>query len=69
MPYTKVLIHYSVSYSSIDKVRAYILIQSEWTPMEEEHHKKKTFSEEYQEFLTAHQFETVLAKANTNSVK
>ena len=62
MLYTKVLIHYSVSYSSIDKVRAYILIQ-------EEHHKKKIFSEEYQEFLTAHQFDTILAKANANSVK
>ncbi|MDQ6756655.1 MAG: transposase [Bacteroidota bacterium] len=40
----------SVSYSAIDKVRTYILKQ-------EEHHKKKTFTEEYQEFLHAHNFE------------
>ncbi|MDQ6842906.1 MAG: hypothetical protein M3Z92_00940, partial [Bacteroidota bacterium] len=46
----------SVSYSAIDKVRAYILNQ-------EEHHKKKTFAEEYDEFLKAHNFD-VLAKAN-----
>ena len=52
----------SVSYSAIDKVRAYILNQ-------EEHHKKKTFAEEYEEFLIAHHFETNLAKANTNSIK
>ena len=52
----------SVSYSAIDKVRAYILNQ-------EEHHKKKTFSEEYQEFLTAHHFEAVLAKAKSSSLK
>jgi len=39
----------SVSYSAIDKVRAYILTQ-------EEHHKKKTFAEEYEEFLIAHHF-------------
>ena len=48
----------SVSYSAIDKVRSYILNQ-------EEHHKKKTFTEEYEEFLSAHRFEKVLAKANT----
>ncbi len=47
----------SVSYSAVDKVRAYILNQ-------ETHHKKKTFAEEYQEFLNAHHFERVLAKAN-----
>ena len=47
----------SVSYSSIDKVRAYILNQ-------EEHHKKKTFLEEYKDFITAHNFETISAKAN-----
>ncbi|MDQ6845025.1 MAG: transposase [Bacteroidota bacterium] len=40
----------SVSYSAIDKVRAYILNQ-------EEHHKKKTFAEEYDEFLKAHNFD------------
>ena len=48
----------SVSYSAVDKVRAYILNQ-------EEHHKKKTFSEEYEEFLSAHKFEIGLAKANS----
>ena len=48
----------SVSYSAIDKVRSYILNQ-------EQHHKKKTFTEEYEEFLNAHHFEKVLAKANT----
>ena len=48
----------SVSYSAIDKVRSYILNQ-------EEHHKRKTFTEEYEEFLNAHHFERVLAKANT----
>ncbi len=47
----------SVSYSAVDKVRAYISNQ-------ETHHKKKTFAEEYQEFLNAHHFERVLAKAN-----
>ncbi len=51
----------SVSYSAIEKVRSYILNQ-------EEHHKKKTFKEEYEEFLIAHHFETVLAKANTNII-
>ena len=48
----------SVSYSAIDKVRAYILNQ-------EAHHKKKTFAEEYEEFLKAHEFGRILAKANT----
>lgn len=47
----------SVSYSAIDKVRAYILNQ-------EAHHRKKTFAEEYEEFLNAHRFEDGLAKAN-----
>jgi putative transposase len=37
---------------SIDKVRRYILNQ-------EQHHKKKTFGEEYQEFLTANDFEII----------
>ena len=48
----------SVSCSAIDKVRSYILNQ-------DEHHKKETFTEEYEEFLNAHHFERVLAKANT----
>ena len=48
----------SVGYSAIDKVRSYILNQ-------DEHHKKETFTEEYEEFLNAHHFERVLAKANT----
>ena len=39
----------SVSYSAIDKVRAYISNQ-------ETHHKKKTFAEEYEELLNAHHF-------------
>lgn len=39
----------SVSYSAIDKVRAYILNQ-------ETHYKKKTFAEEYEEFLEMHNF-------------
>jgi putative transposase len=39
----------SVSESAIEKVRAYIGNQ-------EEHHKKKTFDQEYKEFLTAHGF-------------
>lgn len=43
----------SVSYSAVDKVRAYISHQ-------EIHHKKKTFAEEYEEFLHAHNFERVL---------
>jgi putative transposase len=37
----------SVSESALDKVRAYIQNQ-------EEHHKKKTFMEEYQEFMDAY---------------
>lgn len=40
----------SVNYDAIDKVRAYILNQ-------EEHHRKKTFSEEYIDFKTAYNFE------------
>ncbi len=48
----------SVSYSAIDKVRAYISDQ-------ETHHKKKTFNEEYEEFINAHHFERILAEANT----
>ncbi|OFX41771.1 MAG: transposase [Bacteroidetes bacterium GWA2_32_17] len=39
----------SVSESAIDKVRQYILNQ-------EEHHKKKTFTQEYNEFLKLHGF-------------
>ena len=39
----------SVSESAIDKVRQYILNQ-------EEHHKKKTFNQEYNEFLKLHGF-------------
>ena len=49
----------SVSDSAVEKVRAYILNQ-------EEHHKKKTFSDEYSEFLKANGFE-VTAEANTNT--
>ncbi len=49
----------SVSYAAIDKVRSYIRNQ-------EEHHKMKTFSEEYEEFLKAHNLESVLAKAGNN---
>ena len=47
----------SISYSAIDKVRAYILNQ-------EEHHKKKSFAEEYEKFLSDHHLENILAKAN-----
>ncbi len=36
----------SVSHSALDKVRAYILNQ-------EEHHKRKSFKDEYDEFLKA----------------
>jgi REP element-mobilizing transposase RayT len=43
----------SVSYSAVDRVRAYIRNQ-------EEHHRKKTFAEEYTEFLKAHEFATDL---------
>lgn len=52
----------SVSYSSLGKVRAYIANQ-------EEHHKKKTFSEEYQEFLNVHHLENILAEANETPLK
>lgn len=40
----------SVSQSAIEKVKQYIANQ-------EEHHKQKTFTEEYDEFLMAHGFE------------
>ncbi|MCW3127602.1 MAG: hypothetical protein JWO03_3260 [Bacteroidetes bacterium] len=40
----------SVSESGIDKVRKYIINQ-------EEHHRKKTFAEEYDDFLKVHGFE------------
>jgi putative transposase len=50
----------SVSNSAIDNVREYILNQ-------EEHHKKKTFTEEYNEFLIANNFENILAKAKTST--
>lgn len=52
----------SVSYSASDKVKTYILNQ-------EEHHRKKTFSEEYEAFLEAINLETVSAKANDNPIK
>ena len=52
----------SVSYSAIDKVREYILNQ-------EEHHKKKTFNEEYEEFLNTHYFSAISAKASNNIMK
>lgn len=42
----------SVSESGIDKVRDYIKNQ-------EKHHKKKTFQEEYNEFITKHGFDKV----------
>ncbi len=51
----------SVSYSAIDKVSAYILNQ-------ETHHKMKTFTEEYEDFLNAHHFvppDGGMAKAET----
>lgn len=47
----------SVGYNSIDPVRAYIKNQ-------DEHHKKKTFSSEYEGFLTENGMQNVLAKAN-----
>ncbi len=50
----------SVSHSAINKVRTYIQNQ-------EEHHKKKTFTQEYDEFIAAHQLETDLAKANSSA--
>ena len=40
----------SVSESGVDKVRQYILNQ-------EEHHKKQTFTQEYESFLKLHGFE------------
>ena len=40
----------SVNFSAIDKVRAYIANQ-------ETHHQKKTFAEEYEEFIEAHHFQ------------
>ena len=49
----------SVSDSVFEKVKAYILNQ-------DEHHRKKTFSEECSEFLKLSGFE-VMAKANTNT--
>ncbi len=48
----------SVSESGINNVRAYIAKQ-------QEHHQKKTFIQEYDEFLNIHGFERInLAKAN-----
>ena len=44
----------SVSYSAIDKVKAYILNQ-------EEHHRKKTFQEEYNEFMRKYGFERFIS--------
>ena len=44
---------FSVSGSVIDKVRVYIAGQ-------EEHHKKKTFADEYEDFLKNHKLETIL---------
>ena len=51
----------SINYSAIDKIRAYISNQ-------EEHHKKITFSMEYEEFLKENDLHTILAKANSESV-
>ncbi|MEJ7830505.1 MAG: IS200/IS605 family transposase, partial [Segetibacter sp.] len=51
----------SVSYSAVDKLRAYISNQ-------ETHHKKKTFAEEYEEFLNAHHFEGFRLKPISNSI-
>ena len=48
----------SVSYSAVNKVKLYISNQ-------ETHHQKKTFAKEYEDFLSAHHFEGVLAKADT----
>ncbi|MBI1779897.1 MAG: IS200/IS605 family transposase [Sphingobacteriales bacterium] len=47
----------SVSESGVDKVREYIKNQ-------EEHHKKKTFEEEYNEFMEKYGFEVLRAKAH-----
>ena len=50
MSYVKVWIHaVSVSESMVDKVRDYIKNQ-------EEHHKKGTFAEEYEEFMRKFNF-------------
>ena len=50
MSYVKVWIHaVSVSESMVDKVRNYIKNQ-------EEHHKKGTFMEEYEEFMRKFNF-------------
>ncbi|MBI2730469.1 MAG: IS200/IS605 family transposase [Sphingobacteriales bacterium] len=46
----------SVSESGVDKVREYIKNQ-------EEHHRKKTFEEEYNEFMEKYGFEILRAKA------
>ncbi len=43
------ILHYLLVKSAIDKVRQYIINQ-------EEHHKKKTFTDEYEEFLNVHGF-------------
>ena len=52
----------SVSESAIPKVRQYIANQ-------EEHHKKKTFAEEYEAFIKAHGLtDTISAKANTLNI-
>jgi REP element-mobilizing transposase RayT len=40
----------SISYSAFDNVKEYIANQ-------EEHHKKKTFTQEYEEFLSSYGFE------------
>ncbi|HEX4851270.1 MAG TPA: IS200/IS605 family transposase [Puia sp.] len=47
----------SVSESGTDKVREYIKNQ-------EEHHRKKTFEEEYNEFIDKYGFEILKAKAH-----
>jgi putative transposase len=43
----------SVSESVVEKVRSYIATQ-------EEHHKKKTFKDEFNDFLISHKFENIL---------
>lgn len=52
-------IAHSINYSSINNVRNYISNQ-------EEHHKKKTFAQEYEEFIKSSQVEEILAKAKEN---
>ncbi len=47
--YIAVSVSYSVPIAIGNKVRAYISNQ-------ETHHKKKTFAEEYEEFINAHHF-------------